>query len=188
MAIAALAILGAGVAVMWRNYPAAAPPASAIGGPFTLTDQNGRRVDARILAGKWSAVYFGYTFCPDVCPTTLARLGQAQQQLGPRARDFQVIFITVDPGRDTPGALRAYLANPAFPKGMIGLTGSVEEIKAAAAAYRVYYARRGAGPDYSVDHTSIIYLMDPKGRFVKPIAEDAPTGLAGQIAAAMDGR
>jgi protein SCO1/2 len=188
MTIAALAILGVGVTVMWRARPAAAPASSAIGGPFTLTDQSGRRVDERILGGRWSAVYFGYTFCPDVCPTTLARLGQAQTQLGARARNFQVIFVTVDPGRDTPAVLRAYLSNPAFPKGTIGLTGSADEIKAAAGAYRVYYARRGAGPDYSVDHTSIVYLMDPRGRFVRPIAEDAPTSMAGQIAAAMDGR
>jgi protein SCO1/2 len=187
MTFAAVAILALGAALMWRARPAAGAPPSSIGGPFSLIDQNGRPVDAGILNNKWSAVYFGYTFCPDVCPTTLTRLGEAQTELGARARRFQVIFITVDPARDTPAALRAYLANPAFPKGMIGLTGSAEAIKAAAGAYRVYSARRGAGPDYSVDHTSVVYLMDPRGRFVKPIADEAPTSMASQITTAMEG-
>ena len=189
MALAALAILliGAGAVWMWRPAPTA-PAASDIGGRFTLTDQRGARVGEQILRGKWTAVYFGYTFCPDVCPTTLAALGQAVGELGPRAARFQVVFITVDPARDTPAALATYLANPAFPKGAIGLTGSAEQIKAAAGAYRVYFARRGQGPDYSVDHTSILYLMDPQGRFVRPIAAGTPASMASQIAQAMDGR
>ena len=189
MAMAALAILliGAGAAWMWR--PAAtAPAASDIGGRFTLTDQSGARVDERILRGKWTAIYFGYSFCPDVCPTTLAALGQAVGDLGARAGKFQLIFITVDPARDTPAALRAYLANPAFPKGAVGLTGSAVQIKAVTGAYHVYFARRGEGADYSVDHTSILYLMDPQGRFVRPIAPGTPASMATQISRAMDGR
>lgn len=189
MAMAALAILliGAGAAWMWR--PAATGPASSdIGGRFTLVNQSGARVDEHILRGKWTVVYFGYSFCPDVCPTTLAELGQAVGALGARAGKLQVIFITVDPARDTPAALKTYLANPAFPKGAIGLTGTGEQIKAAAGAYRVYFARRGQDADYSVDHTSVLYLMDPDGRFVRPIAPGTPMGMAGQIAQAMDGR
>jgi protein SCO1/2 len=187
MAMAAVAILAVAAAV-WLHRPMTAAPAdSDIGGPFTLIDQESRPVTDRILQGKWTLVYFGYTFCPDVCPTTLAALAQAIGDLGDKARTLQVVFITVDPQRDTPAALRTYLTNPAFPKGIIGLTGRVDQIKAAAGAYRVYYARRGAGPDYSVDHTSIVYLMDPHGRFVRPIAAGPPADMARQISLAMDG-
>jgi protein SCO1/2 len=165
-----------------------APAASDIGGPFQLVSDTGARVDERLLKGKWSVVYFGYTFCPDVCPTTLAQLGAAEQALGARARAFQVVFITVDPVRDTPAALHAYLAQSQFPKGAVGLTGSETQIRAATGVYHVYYARQGAGANYSVDHTSILYLMDPEGRFVRPVTPGPPANMAGQIEAAMDGR
>jgi protein SCO1/2 len=189
MLLAALAILGVAGVALWRHRPmAAAPAASDIGGPFALTDQENRPVTDRILQGKWTLVYFGYTFCPDVCPTTLAALAQAIGDLGAKAGTLQVVFITVDPGRDTPSALRRYLANPAFPRGVIGLTGSPDQIKAAAGAYRVYYAKRGAGSDYSVDHTSVVYLMDPHGRFVRPVAAGPPADMARQIRLAMDPR
>ena len=189
MLLAALAILGVAGAALWRHRPmAAAPAASDIGGPFALTDQENRPVTDHILQGKWTLVYFGYTFCPDVCPTTLAALAQATGDLGAKAATLQVVFITVDPQRDTPSALRAYLANAAFPRGAIGLTGAPDRIKSAAHAYHVYYARRGAGSDYSVDHTSIVYLMDPHGRFVRPIAAGPPAAMARQISLAMDGR
>ena len=160
-----------------------APAPSDIGGSFQLTSDSGARVDERLLKGKWSVVYFGYTFCPDVCPATLAQLAAAQRALGERA--LQVVFITVDPARDTPAALHAYLAQTSFPKGAIGLTGSEAQIKAAAGAYHVYYARQGKGADYSVDHTSVLYLMDPEGRFVRPITPGPPADMAAQIAAAM---
>ena len=189
IALALLAILGVGAAAVWRSAPVArAPEASDIGGPFRLTDDAGAQVDERILKGKWSAVYFGYTFCPDVCPATLAALAQAIGDLGAKAKTLQVVFITVDPRRDTPAQLRAYLSSSSFPKGVIGLTGTADEIKAVAADYRVYYSRHGGGADYSVDHTSVVYLMDPQGRFVRPIATDAPAAMANQIAAAMVGR
>jgi protein SCO1 len=165
-----------------------APAPSDIGGPFQLISDNGVRVDEHVLKGKWSVVYFGYTFCPDVCPATLAQLGAAQQALGARAKDFQVVFVTVDPARDTPAALRAYLAQSQFPKGAIGLTGSEAQIKAVAGAYHIYYARQGQGSDYSVDHSSILYLMDPEGRFVRPVTAGPPADMASQITAAMDGR
>jgi protein SCO1/2 len=188
IAFAALAILAVGGIVAWRSLSVEkAPEASEIGGPFRLTDETGAPVDQRILKGKWSAVYFGYTFCPDVCPTTLAALAGAISDLGARSKAFQVIFITVDPQRDTPAQLRSYLSSSSFPRGVIGLTGTDNEIKAVAGAYRVYYSRHGGGADYSVDHTSIIYLMDPQGRFVRPIPADAPAAMAKQIAAAMAG-
>jgi protein SCO1/2 len=164
------------------------PAPSDVGGPFRLVDQSGARVDDHILRGKWTAVFFGYTFCPDVCPTTLTTLAQAIDRLGPDAKRFQVVFITIDPERDTPAQLRTYLSSPAFPKGAIGLTGTPAQIASAARAYRVYYKRVGDGPNYSMDHTSIVYLMDPKGRFSRPIAFGAaPPDIARQITDAMHG-
>jgi len=162
---------------------------SPVGGPFQLTDQNGRTVTEKALDGKWTAVFFGFTYCPDVCPTTLQTLAEAQERLGPRAKDFQVVFISVDPGRDTPQALKAYLSSPAFPKGTIGLTGTPQQIAAVAKAYRAYYAKRGEGPDYQVDHLSAVYLMDRKGDFAKILANGlGPDEIARQIKDAMAGR
>jgi protein SCO1/2 len=162
-------------------------PVADIGGPFALVDQNGASVDQSILKGKWTAVYFGYTVCPDVCPTTLTALAQAQARLGPRARDFRVVFITVDPARDTPSQLKTYLASPAFPTGTEGLTGSPDQIANVARAYHVYYRKAGGGAGYSVDHTSVVYLMDPRGAFSRPIDSTAPpAAMATQISRAMD--
>ena len=154
---------------------------------FNLTDDNGQPVTGHSFEGQTTLVYFGYTHCPDVCPETMARLMQVVQQLGPDAKDVRIVFITVDPARDTPAQLRAYLWSPSFPKGAIGLTGSAAEIKAVTAAYHVYFSRQGQGADYTVDHTSIIYLMDPKGRFVSPVTEGPPAVMAKQILAAMAG-
>ena len=158
----------------------------AIGGPFRLVDQNGAARDQSLLKGRWSAVYFGYTFCPDVCPTTLQMLAEAQDRLGPKAARFQVVFISVDPGRDTPRQLKAYLANPAFPKGTIGLTGSPAEVAATAKAYHLFYQKQGAGADYEVQHTSAVYLMNPRGRFDRVVAFGVtPDEAARQISDAM---
>jgi protein SCO1/2 len=156
----------------WRTMqnPASRPGLAAVGGAFTLTDQDGRPVDQSVLKYKWTAVFFGYTYCPDVCPTTLQTLGAAREALGPRAKDFQVVFITVDPERDTPKALKSYLSSAAFPRGTIGLTGTPDQIAAVAKAYGVYYQKEGAGSGYSVDHSSAIYLMNPKGQFDGVIA------------------
>jgi len=163
------------------------PQPSLIGGPFSLTDQNGARVNESILKGKWSAVFFGYTFCPDTCPTTLTALARAIDNLGPRAERLQVVFISVDPARDTPAQLKAYLSSPAFPKGAIGLTGSGAQVAAAARAWRVYYRKVGSGADYSMDHTAIVYLMDPQGRFSQPVDTAAPPAkIAEQLSRAMD--
>jgi len=137
----------------------------AVGGPFQLVDTSGKPVDQSVLKGKWSAVYFGYTYCPDVCPTTLTTLGGAIDRMGPRAKDFQVVFITVDPHRDTPAQMKNYLSSAEFPRGVIGLTGSDAQIAKVAQAYKVYFQKAGTGDAYSVDHSSAIYLMDPKGQF-----------------------
>jgi protein SCO1/2 len=148
----------------------AASPGVQVGGPFRLVDQSGRQVDQSILAHKWTAVFFGYTFCPDVCPTTLQTLGAASEQLGARGKDFQVVFVTVDPKRDTPAKLKDYLSSAAFPRGTIGLTGSSDQIAAIAKAYGVFYQTEGSGEGYAVDHSSAIYLMNPQGKFDSVIA------------------
>jgi protein SCO1/2 len=145
-----------------------------LGGAFHLVDQAGRPADERRLEGKWTAVFFGYTQCPDACPTTLFALGQAEKLLGPKAADFQTVFISVDPARDTPARLAAYLSNEAFPHRSIGLTGTEAQTAAAARAYKVYYQKAGEGADYTVNHSTFTYLMNPKGRFVCVIPYNAP--------------
>lgn len=159
-----------------------------IGGPFTLEDPTGAAVTEKSWPGKYLLIYFGYTFCPDVCPTTLTTLAAAQDRLGPKGKKLQVVFITVDPARDTPAQLKTYLASPAFPKGTIGLTGTPAQVDAAAKAYKVYYAKEGEGQDYSMNHSSAIYLMDPKGRFDRVVAYGlTPDEIARQVADAMRG-
>ncbi len=145
-----------------------------VGGPFTLQDGDGKQVADRDFRGKYMLVYFGYTFCPDVCPTTLNEVADAVERLGPKADMLRPIFITVDPKRDTPAVVKQYAA--AFTPRLIGLTGSPEQIAQVAKEYRVYYAehRTGAGPgDYTMDHSSILYLMGPDGKFIAPIRADA---------------
>ena len=128
-------------------------------------------------------VYFGYTYCPDVCPTTLNAVAAALDKLGPKAKDLAPIFITVDPHRDTPAVMKRYTA--AFSPALIGLTGTPEEIAEVAKEYRVYYAKHVTGPgpdDYSMDHSSIIYLMGPNGQFIAPIdAEGSAQQMAEKI-------
>ena len=165
------------------------PPPAAIGGPFTLVDQDGRAVDERVLQGKWTAIYFGFTYCPDFCPATLQVLKEAKQRLGRRGDNLQVVLISVDPERDTPALLKTYLQNEAFPEGTIGLTGTPEQVAAAAKAYRVFYRKAGTGEDYTVDHASLVYLMDPKGRYDRVIANGtSPEETARIIGDAMSGR
>lgn len=143
-----------------------------VGGPFQLVDQNGRTVDQTILNGKWSLVFFGFTYCPDFCPTTLGVLKAVKEQLGDQAKDVQILFVTVDPERDTPQALKDYLSSDGFPQGVIGLTGTPEQAAAAARAYRASYAKVGQGADYTMQHSLTIYLMGPDGRFRAALAHD----------------
>jgi protein SCO1 len=157
-----------------------------VGGPFQLTDQNGRAVDQRILEGKWSLVFFGFTYCPDVCPTALQTLAQAEAQLGRKADKLQVVFISVDPERDTPQALKSYLASDAMPRSVIGLTGTDPQLQSVAKAYKAYFRKASDGPGYQVEHTSAIYLMNPKGRFDRVLAQGlGPDEIARQISDAM---
>jgi protein SCO1/2 len=157
---------------------------ASIGGPFALTDGSGKAVTDKEYRGRFLLVYFGYTFCPDVCPTTLNDVAQAMEKLGPRAANLQVLFITVDPKRDTPPVIQQYAA--AFSPKFIGLTGTPEQIKTVAREYRVYYAEHRTGPgqnDYAMDHSSILYLMGPDGAFIAPIPADAgPDAVAGDLA------
>jgi len=145
----------------------------AIGGPFALEDGAGHAVTDRDLRGRYLLVYFGYTFCPDVCPTTLNEVATALDKLGAKADRLRVAFITVDPQRDTPQVVHDYAA--AFSPRIMGLTGTPEQIAEVAREYRVYYATHRTGEqagDYTVDHSSILYLMGPDGRFVAPIRTD----------------
>ncbi len=172
-----LAILIAGV-TWWTMARRAAPAEQAVvtygeadvGGPFQLVDQSGRPVDQSVLEGKWTAVFFGFTYCPDFCPSTLQTLAAAEELLGDQAEDLQIVFITVDPERDTPEALADYLQTRGFPEGVVGLTGTPEQVQAAADAYRVYFRRVGEGDAYTMDHSTTIYLMNPQGRFAAPLS------------------
>lgn len=142
--------------------------ASPVGGPFTLVDENGATVTQDTLAGKPSAIYFGYTFCPEVCPTTLADLTHWIQLLGPDADKLNYIFVTVDPERDTPQIMRDYVS--AFDRHIRGFTGTPEQIAAIAREYRVYYKRVPTDDGgYVMDHSAIIYLMGSDQRLVSMI-------------------
>ncbi len=138
-----------------------------VGGPFTLTDFNGRRVTDKDFRGKHMLVYFGFTYCPDVCPQGLQVMSAALDQIGAAADKVTPIFISLDHERDTPEQMKLYLSS--FHKSFVGLTGSADDIAAAAKAYRVYYKKVDdpkSTAGYTVDHTSIVYLMDPSGAFV----------------------
>ena len=158
----------------------AQPP--AIGGPFTLTDGAGRRVTDASYAGDWRLVYFGYTHCPDACPTTLSRLAAALDKLTPEARArLRVLFITVDPARDTPAVIGDYAH--AFGPEFVGLTGTQAELDPLEASYHVYAKRHDLkGGDYAMDHSSIIYVMGPDGRYAGLLDDTmSPADLAAHL-------
>ena len=144
-----------------------------IGGSFTLTDQDGNRVSEDILEGHLNVIYFGYTYCPDVCPTTLQDITTALDLMGEGAKDVRPILITVDPERDTVEVLKDYVSW--FHPSLIGLTGSTDEIEAVKTAYKVYSAKAPqaddeTGQNYLVDHSSITYVMGPDGSFLTHFA------------------
>jgi protein SCO1/2 len=162
--------------------PAPGPTSSGkalIGGSFSLTDGSGKRVTDKDFRGKHMLVFFGFTSCPDICPAGLQLISAALQNLGDKADRVTPIFISVDPERDTPERLKDYVKN--FDARMAGLTGTPEEIEAVAKAYKVFYRKvpNEASPgDYGMDHTSIIYLMDPRGEYV---AHFTPTTTVDQM-------
>jgi len=140
---------------------------AAIGGPFKLTDQNGKVITEQDLKGHPFLVFFGFTHCPDVCPTTLFEVSEVMRALGPDAERARALFITVDPERDTPAVMKDYLSS--FDPHLSGLTGDPAEIAAVAKAYRVYFKKVPLDEGgYTMDHTAIVYLMDKTGRFVSP--------------------
>jgi protein SCO1 len=170
------------------SSPSAAPPleGASMGGPFTLTDQEGHRVSDRDFAGKYRLIYFGYTFCPDVCPVDMQVIGAGLRRFeaedATRAARVQPIFISVDPGRDTPAVLRQFVA--AFHPRMIGLTGSEAEIAQVAREYRIYYARGEGSPGggYMVNHTRMAVLYGPEGQPMAIIPTDqGPEGVAAEL-------
>jgi protein SCO1/2 len=180
VALTAAAIaLGLLIAVSVKLWQAPAPAiavqdkgvsgAALVGGAFTLTDQHGKRVADADFRGRFMLVYFGYSFCPDVCPTDLAAMAAAIDRLGPEGDRVQPIFITIDPERDTVERLAQYA--PLFHPRLVALTGTAEEIAQAARAYRVYYEKAGDGPDYLMNHSGIVYLMDRDGRFLAHFAQ-----------------
>ncbi|MGB6751342.1 MAG: SCO family protein [Xanthobacteraceae bacterium] len=152
---------------------------AAVGGPFSLVDDNGSPVTERTLAGKPSVMYFGYTFCPDVCPTTLLDMSRWIKKLGPDADKLNYVFVTVDPERDTAKLMHAYLSS--FDNHIRGYTGTPEQIAKTAREYRVYYKKVPTDDGgYLMDHSAIIYLMGPDEKFVSIIAyqEDDASALA----------
>jgi cytochrome oxidase Cu insertion factor (SCO1/SenC/PrrC family) len=183
--IATLIAIVAVVGLVWhwdgRQVQTSAGEA-LIGGPFTLTDQHGARVTEQDFAGRFMLVYFGYTFCPDICPTSLTVMAAALDQL-PEAQAEQVvpILITVDPARDTVEQLADYA--PLFHPRLVALTGSEEEVREAARAYRVYYHVPEEGGDaYLVDHSTFVYLMGPDGSYRTHFGIDAsPEAMAEAI-------
>jgi protein SCO1 len=162
----------AGAAVLLITTPQGGQPVQSsgtalVGGPFLLVGADGKPVTDRDFRGRYMLIFFGFTHCPDICPAELQVIAQALEQLGDKAKNVVPIFITVDPERDTPEAMGNYVKS--FGHNFVGLTGSPEAIAAAAKAYRVSYAKvedKESAADYGVDHSALVYLMDPKGRYV----------------------
>src|SRR6516164_1182229 len=173
-----LMVISAGGLAALMLIPASMPNVTssltgAIGGPFTLTAADGRTVTDQTYRGKWLLIYFGYTSCPDACPTALDNIGVALDRLGAETAVVQPIFITVDPKRDNREALAEYLKS--FDPRIVALTGTADQIVAVVKEYRVYLsAHSESGGDYLVDHSSLYYLMNPDGKFVNVIPGDLP--------------
>jgi protein SCO1 len=149
---------------------------ATIGGPFTLVATNGQNVSDQTYRGKWVLIYFGYTYCPDACPTALNSISVALEKLGSDANNLQPLFVTVDPQRDTRDVMAAYVKS--FDSRILGLTGTKDQIASVIKQYRLYVSRdksESGGDDYFVSHSSYIYLMNPQGKFVDVI----PGGSAG---------
>ncbi len=176
-----VAILAVGARLpFWAGKEIEATGTPSIGGPFTLIDHQGRAVTEADFRGGYMLVYFGFTTCPDICPTTLQAVTQALDEIGGPAERVRPILITIDPARDTPRILADYVTH--FHPRLVGLTGTDDQVAAAAKVYGVYYAKApGGDEDYLMDHSSILYLMDAEGLFVRHFAPGA--GAAELVAA-----
>jgi protein SCO1/2 len=160
---------GAIIFVAGRGTFSVGQAVAAVGGPFQLEDQNGKPVSDADMKGRPFLVFFGFTHCPDICPTTLFEISQLLRTLGPDADRAGALFITVDPERDTPAVMKDYLSN--FDPHLRGLTGDPAAVNAAIKAYRVYAKKVPLDKgDYTMDHTAVVYLMDRDGRFVAPFS------------------
>lgn len=152
-----------------KSNPVRTSGTADIGGPFTLVNHLGEPVTFETYQGKPQLIYFGFAFCPDICPTSLQQMGTALDILGEDADKFQPLFFSIDPERDTPGKLALYVTASGFPDNLVALTGTQEQVDAAIKAYRIY-AKRAPDPQsaagYTMDHASMTYLMDDKGQFV----------------------
>ncbi|GJE55463.1 MULTISPECIES: SCO family protein [Methylobacterium] len=181
---AGLVALSAG-AVMYLTPKNDQAVRSAVGGPFTLVNQEGRTVTERDFAGATHLVFFGFTHCPDVCPTTLQQISDVLAALGPKADKLKVAFVTVDPERDTPETLKTYLSS--FDPRITGLTGTPEQVAAAVKAYRGYSRKvEGKDGDYVMEHTALVYIMDGRNDFVGALnlqrtPQETAKELAGRI-------
>lgn len=172
-AYALIALLGLGWGVMWwrggelslESIGIAVPGSVSVGGRFTLVDASGAEVTDASFRGRWMLLFFGYTFCPDVCPTELQTVAAALERLGPLAERVAPVFVTIDPERDTPAAVGEYVK--LFDERIVGLSGSKEQVAAAARAYRVYFAKARSkdAADYLMDHSAFVYLIGPDGGF-----------------------
>lgn len=175
---AVLAATMVGGYLLWNRGDQGA--AAMIGGPFSMVDQEGRTVTEETLKGKWSLIYFGYTYCPDVCPTSLSVMTQALDILEPAvAAEVVPVFVSVDPERDTVEQLALY--HESFHPSFLMLTGTPEQVRQTAKAYRVYYrkAENDSATEYLMDHSSITYLMNPEGEYATHFGHDVtPEGMA----------
>lgn len=182
------ALLGVWIVVLvgaagWVGWDAWQGKQPSIGGSFSLIDQNGKTFTDTDLKGKPTLLYFGYTFCPDVCPTSLLLMENAAEKLGPDGpKKINMVFITIDPERDTTALMKGYVSN--FGPTIEGLTGTPDQIAAVAHAYRVYYQKVPSkdGAPYLMDHSSIVYVLDRRGRFVTHFTDQSK---AETIAAAL---
>ena len=187
VAAAAALLLGVTGAVLWG---VGGPDAlRQVGGPFQLVDELARPVTDRSFRGRYMLVYFGYTTCPDICPVTLREMAAAIQALGPQGRAVQPVFVTLDPKRDTPAVLRAYV--DAIGPGIVALTGPEASVDRLLRDYRVRRALHsvpGHPGDYLVDHSAVLYLMGPDGHFVAPVrANETGNQMAAEIAPHLSG-
>jgi protein SCO1/2 len=178
LAVLAIGIVGIATAAYVMRPGAVRPPGSFIGGPFTLTGQDGRTMTERDLIGHPTLVFFGYTHCPDVCPTDLFEMSEVFKALGPKA-NIKAFFVTVDPERDTPAVMKDYTSN--FDPRIVGLSGDAAQTAAIEKAYRVYAKKAPAEHgEYLMDHSAIVYLMNKQGRFVNAFNLDRPPQEAAQ--------
>ncbi len=189
-----LLLFVAGVFALYSMFYRPLPEArftgeALVGGPFTMVNHRGEAVTEKDFFGRYTLIFFGFTYCPDVCPTELQVMAAALDQMGPLADKITPIFVSVDPERDTPKILSEYVAS--FHPRLVGLTGTVQQVKQMAKTYRVYFAKvtdAKKPQDYQIDHTAIIYLMGPDGKFLKHFSYSTDTtALAKSLSALVKG-